>query len=100
MTKVVTSTELQKKTREVIDWTRVKGESVVIETYGKPMAAMISYDEYQAYLQYKERRARRFMQLREAAAANAAYNQLSNEEALALAELTRQEVHAREQSES
>ena len=93
MAKVVTSTELQKKTREVIDWTRTKGESVVIETYGKPMAAMISYDEYQAYLRYKEARAQRFAQLRQTAAANVAANPMSEEEALALAEAARQEVH-------
>jgi prevent-host-death family protein len=93
MTKVVTSTELQKKTREVIDWTRTKGESVVIETYGKPMAAMISYDEYQAYLRYKEGRAQRFAQLRQTAAANAAANELSEAEALALADAARQDIH-------
>jgi hypothetical protein len=54
MAKKISSTELQKHTREIIDWTRTKGEAVVIETYGKPMAAILSYDEYQAYLMYKK----------------------------------------------
>jgi prevent-host-death family protein len=54
MPRVITSTDLQKKTREMIDYTRTRGEPVVIETYGKPMAAILSYDEYQAYQQYKQ----------------------------------------------
>jgi prevent-host-death family protein len=57
MAKKISSTELQKNTREIIDWTRTKGEAVVIETYGKPMAAILSYDEYRAYLVYKQTRA-------------------------------------------
>lgn len=91
MTKTITSTELQKNTREVIDWTRTRGEPVIVETYGKPMAAILSYDEYQAYRQYKQARAARFAQLRAAANANAAANELSEAEALALVEATRQE---------
>lgn len=85
--KTVTSTELQKNTREVIDWARTQGEAVVIETYGKPMAAILSYAEYQAYQQYKEARAARFAQLREAAAANAATNGLSEAETAPLVEV-------------
>ena len=93
MSKVVSSTELQKKTREVIDWARTKGEAVVIESYGKPMAAIVSFEEYQAYLQYKQARAERFNRLRRAAAENAALNDLTEEEALALVEAVRQEVY-------
>ena len=89
MPKTITSTELQKSTRETIDWARTRGEAVVIETYGKPMAAILSYDEYQAYVQYKQARAARFAQLRAAAAANAAAG-LSEAEALALVEAERQ----------
>lgn len=91
MSKTITSTELQKNTREVIDWTRTRGEPVIVETYGKPMAAILSYDEYQAYRQYRQARAARFAQLRAAAAANAAANELSEAEALALVEAVRQE---------
>jgi len=54
MAKRVSATELQKNAREIIDWTRMKGEAVVIETYGKPMAAILSYDEYKDYLAYKQ----------------------------------------------
>lgn len=90
MSKIITSTELQKNTRAMIDWTRTRGEPVIVETYGKPMAAILSYDEYQAYQQYKQARAARFSQLRAAAAANAAANELSEAEALALVEQERQ----------
>jgi len=92
MPKVITSTDLQKKTREMIDWTRTRGEPVVIETYGKPMAAILSYDEYQAYLQYKQARAARFTRLREAVALNTAGNSLTEAEALALVDAVRQEL--------
>ena len=92
MCKTITSTELQKKTREMIDWTRMAGEAVVIETYGKPMAALVSYDEYQNFLQYKQARASRFNQLREAAEANATAHNLTEEEAMALVEAIRQEL--------
>jgi len=92
MSKTVSSTELQKKTREIIDWARVRGESVVVETYGKPMAAILSYSEYQAYLRYKEARDARFARLRQAAAENATAGALTEEEAMALVEEARQEL--------
>lgn len=92
MSKTVSSTELQKKTREVIDWARVRGEPVVVETYGKPMAAILSYSEYQAYLRYKEARGARFARLRQAAVENATVGELTEEEAMALVDEVRQEL--------
>ena len=93
MSKVVTSTDLRKKTREVLEWTRKNGEAVVVETRGKPMAAILPLNEYQAYLQYKQARAASFTRLREIVAENAAYNGLTEEEALALAEHARQDFY-------
>jgi PHD/YefM family antitoxin component YafN of YafNO toxin-antitoxin module len=92
MPKTITSTELQKNTREVIDWTRTRGEAVIVETYGKPMAAILSFDEYQAYDQYRQARAGRFAQVRAAAAANAAGNGLSAAQAEALVDAERQRL--------
>lgn len=92
MSKTITSTELQKNIREAIDWTRTRREPIVIETYGKPMAAILSYDEYEAYWQYKQARAARFAHLRQLAAVNAAVNQLTEAEAIALADAVRQEL--------
>ncbi len=93
MPKTITSTELQKKTREMIDWTRMNNEPVVIQTYGKPMATLVSYEEYQNYMQYKQARTARFARLRQAATENAASNELTEEEAMALIEQTRQETY-------
>lgn len=98
--KIVTSTELQKKTREVIDWARTRSEAVVIETYGKPMAALLSYDEYQAFLQYKQARAARFARLRETAEVNAAANQLSEADAMAVVEAERQARYEQQTDEA
>lgn len=97
MSKIVTSTELQKNSRAVIDWVRTRGEPVIIETYGKPMAAILSYDEYQAYLQYKQARAARFAVVKEAASRNAAANNLTEAEAMALVEETRQALFEQRQ---
>lgn len=95
MPKIITSTELQKQTREAIDYARVERDAVIVETYGRPMAVILSYDEYQAYMNYKakqEQRSARFSLLRDAAEQNAAYNQLSEEEAIQLVEEARQEI--------
>lgn len=94
MPKVITSTELQKQTREAIDYARVERDAVIVETYGRPMAVLLSFDEYRTYLEYKagqEQRTARFALLREAAAENAAYNGLSEEEGIQLAEEAREE---------
>lgn len=93
MFKTISSTELQKKTREMIDWTRMNNEPVIIQTYGKPMATLVSYNEYQNYLQYKQARNGRFARVRQAATDNAAYNELTETEAMALVEQARQESY-------
>jgi len=90
MSKTITSTELQKNTREVIDWTRTRGEPIIVETYGKPMAAILSYDEYQAYDQYRQAHAARFAQVRADAAVNAAVTELNDAEALVMVDADRQ----------
>lgn len=87
MPKAVTSTELQKQTRETIDYARIERDAVIVETYGGPMALILSYDEYQAYMSYRqaeEQREGRFALLRKTAARNAAYNGLTEEEAIKL----------------
>lgn len=53
MTRVVRSTDLRRKAREILDWVRTRGEEVVIQTYGSPQAVIISYEEYQNYKQLR-----------------------------------------------
>lgn len=102
MPKVITSTELQKQTRETIDYARVERDAVIVETYGHPMAVILSYDEYQAYVAYRQsedQREARFALLRETAARNAAYSGLTEEEAIKLVEEVREEVAAEARGE-
>ncbi len=97
MPKVISSTELQKQTREAIDYARVERDAVIVETYGRPMAVILSYDEYKAYMAYREaeeRRESRFASLSEAAEQNATYNGLSKEEAAKIVEEIRAEIAA------
>ena len=68
-------------------------EAAIIETRGKPMAALLPYEEYQAYVKYKQARAASFARLRQVAAENAAFNELTEDEALALAEHARQDFY-------
>lgn len=53
MPKVVTSTELQKNTRDVIDWARTRGDTIIVETYGKPMVAILDIGEYEELLRIR-----------------------------------------------
>lgn len=48
MQRVVGSTELKNKTREVLDWAKLNADdAVIIEAYGEHGAAIISFEEYQ-----------------------------------------------------
>ena len=97
MNKVVSSTELQKNTRTIIDIARTRSEAIVVETYGKPMVVILPFEEYQQYLAYKQRqqeeRSARFAQLRRLAEQNAATAALDDAEAAALIEEVREEAY-------
>lgn len=97
MPRVVTSTELQKNTRTVIDWARTRDDAVIVATYGKPMVAILPFDEYQDYLRHKQRqketRVERFERLRQLAEQNADFAGLSEAEASALIEEAREEIY-------
>ena len=97
MEKIISSTELQKHTRDLIDLARTQNAVIVIETYGKPMAVMLSYNEYQEYLVYKQNqqheRRERFAQLRLLAEQNANSNEMTDQQAAALIEEVRSEVY-------
>ena len=102
MPKVVTSTELQKNSDIIIDWAKSGREAVIVETSGQPLVAILPFDEYQDYLEYKkmqDARADRFKRLRQLAEQNATY-ELSEAEVLALAEAAREEVYQNNQDKS
>ena len=90
MTKRVTATELQRKTREVIDQVRMSGKAVVVESHGQPTVAVVPFAEYERARQARERR---FEKLFAYARANAARNpDLTEEAAMELGEQIRQKL--------
>ncbi len=94
MEKTVSSTELQKHTRDIIDQARIQGVSIVIETYGKPMVVLLPFEEYQQYRTFKaqrDERAARFAALHHLAEQTTAGGALSDAEADALIETAREE---------
>ena len=96
MTKRVTATELQRKTRQVIDEVRTSGKAVVVESHGKPMVAVIPFDEYERARQARERR---FQKLFAFAQANAELNKdLTEESAMELADRIRKELRERDRA--
>ncbi len=51
MPRAIKATDLRRRTRQVLDWVRVDGEEVIVESYNTPQAVIISYSDY---LTYKE----------------------------------------------
>ena len=52
MTRVINSTELHRRTSEMIQQLREDGEAVIVKTYGRPVAVLLPYH---AYLAFKEK---------------------------------------------
>ena len=87
------ATDLRQKLTDVLQIVREKQAVYVIETFGRPQAALISMAEYQTYQEYRRERAAYFHWLDEAASANAELNAgLSESEVLALIDEARREV--------
>jgi prevent-host-death family protein len=105
MEKVVSSTELQKRTRDVIDLARTQDMAIVVETYGKPMVVILPYDEYQEYMAFKQRqqeaRRARFAELRQMADQQSeAGATLSDVEAQDLVDAAREQVYQQRQAQA
>jgi glycine/serine hydroxymethyltransferase len=56
MTKVIKATDLHTRTRDVIEWARVDGQTVVVEYFGRPAVVIMGYKAYQDYLAYQKQR--------------------------------------------
>lgn len=54
MTKVISSTELHRRTREMLENVREEGEAVIVETYGRPVAVIMPYEAYLASMRKAE----------------------------------------------
>jgi prevent-host-death family protein len=88
------TTDLRQKLTDVLESVREEGATYVIETFGRPQAAIVSMEQYQRVQEYEKRREAFFDWLEEAARINAEYNaDLTEEEILALIEQARTEVY-------
>ena len=43
---VISSTLLRTKTRDILEQAKFRGEHFIVETFGKPMVAIVGVDEY------------------------------------------------------
>ncbi|MFQ5595668.1 MAG: type II toxin-antitoxin system Phd/YefM family antitoxin [Anaerolineae bacterium] len=97
MPRVVTSTELQKNTRDVIDWARTRGDTILVETYGKPMVVILDVGEYEDLLRIKHEHLRERFD-RAVGDVRGATRGLPPEAVSRLVDKTRQSVHAEQLS--
>lgn len=88
------TTDLRQKLTDVLETVREQGATYVIETFGRPQAAIVSLDEYRQFQHYWQERHAFFQELDEIAKSNSIRNaDMSEEEVLAFIEQTRQEVY-------
>lgn len=93
MEQSIGATDLRQRLTDVLQGVRERREAYIIETFGRPQAALISIDEYRQFQRFQEEREAFFERLEAAAARNAEHNaNLSDAEVLAIIEQARQEV--------
>jgi prevent-host-death family protein len=93
MEKSIGTTDLRHRLTDVLQAVREQRESYIIETFGRPQAALINLEEYQQMQRFREERERFFDWLEAAATRNAERNAgLTDEEVLAIVEQARTEV--------
>lgn len=51
---VISATELRVKTRDIVEEAKFKNKHFIVETFGKPMVAIIGVDEYHELMRLKE----------------------------------------------
>lgn len=51
--KVISSTDLRIKTRDIIENAKFKGQHYIVKTFGKPMVAIVGIDDYYALINPK-----------------------------------------------
>ena len=95
MSKNIGATELRQRLTDVLLTVRESGEAYIVETFGRPQAALVNMDEYALFQRFRSEREVFFEWLEDTAARNAQHNAaLSQEEILAIIEQEREDVHA------
>jgi prevent-host-death family protein len=84
MLQAIQSTDLRRRSREILERVRLKKEALVIQNYGTPQAVIIPYEDYAEFLTWrasKEKRAIWLAELQHIAAAVTDGAALSEEKA-------------------
>jgi len=93
------STDLRQQLTDVLQAIREERATYVVETFGRPQAALVDLDTYRRFQEYEAERKEFFDRLAETAEANAADNSdLIEEEVLRIIEAARQEVFDEQRS--
>jgi prevent-host-death family protein len=93
MERQIGATDLRQRLTDVLQQVREERAIYIVETFGRPQAALVNIDEYRRFQQFQEERGKFFKWLEETASANAAYNKvLSEDELLVLIEQARIEA--------
>ena len=95
MERSVGATDLRQRLTDVLQAVREQRATYVVETFGRPQAAIINLDEYEQFLRYQRERATFFEWLDQAAAENAEQNAgLNDAQVLDIIEQAREQVAA------
>ena len=93
MERSIGTTDLRQRLTDVLQVVRERRETYIIETFGRPQAAIVNLDEYRQFQRFRQERETFFEWLETTAARNAERNVgLSDEEVLAIIEQAREEV--------
>jgi prevent-host-death family protein len=93
MERNIGATELRQRLTDVLQAVREQRETYVVETFGRPQAAVVNLDEYRQFQRFRRDREAFFEWLEATAAQNAERNVgLSDEEVQAIIEQARGEV--------
>jgi prevent-host-death family protein len=93
MERNIGATDLRQSLTDVLQAVRERRATYVIETFGRPQAAIISLEEYRLLQRFRQEREAFFEWLEDTAARNAERNVgLSDEEVLAIIEQAREKV--------
>lgn len=93
MERSIGATDLRQRLTDVLQAIRERQETYVVETFGRPQAALVNLDEYRQFQRFRQEREAFFAWLEDTAAANAERNVgLSDEQILAIIKKARAEA--------
>jgi prevent-host-death family protein len=93
MEKRIGTTDLRQRLTDVLQAVREERATYVVETFGRPQAAIVNLDEYETFQRLQEEREAFFEWLETTAERNAERNVgLSDEQILGIIERAREEV--------